>query len=67
MKGEEFKRYAASLRSKNATYKRLKKELDDWTAEFGVLMRTQQILQEQAAGLRDAIEEAEKQGGSARE
>jgi hypothetical protein len=62
LKGEEFKRYANSLRGKNATYKRMKKELDDQTAEYGVLMRTQQILQEQEGGLREAIDEAEKRG-----
>jgi hypothetical protein len=67
LKGEEFKRYANSLRGKNATYKRMKKELDDRTAEYGVLMRTQQILQEQEGGLREAIDEAEKRGGKTSE
>lgn len=42
---EEFKRYVANLRGKNAAYKALKAELSALKAEYGVLARTEELLQ----------------------
>jgi intraflagellar transport protein 81 len=44
MRGEEFKQYANTLRSKTAHYKQLKKELASIRAESVVLSRTEAIL-----------------------
>ena len=48
-KGEELKQYVELLRGKSATYKALKEEMDDMSVEYGVLMRTQQLLEQQIA------------------
>ena len=41
LKGEEFRKYASELRGKTAQYKRMKQELAELRAEWGVLSRTQ--------------------------
>ncbi|KAG0618377.1 hypothetical protein M758_4G058900 [Ceratodon purpureus] len=46
-RGEELKQYVELLRGKTATYKTLKKEVDDMTNEYDILIRTQQLLEQQ--------------------
>eukprot|EP00899_Mesostigma_viride_P025341 jgi/Mesvir1/5992/Mv00741-RA.1 len=65
LKGEDFKRYAASLRGKSQTYTKLKKELADLRTEYGVLVRTEGILSEQAAQLTERVGDIEKKRGVA--
>lgn len=43
LKGQAFKEYAAKLREKNATYKRLRAEYDKQVADLGILQRTEQV------------------------
>jgi chromosome segregation ATPase len=50
-RGEDLKQYVEALRGKSATYKALKKELDDIAAENGVLVRTQHLLEHQLAAV----------------
>ncbi|XP_073387815.1 uncharacterized protein [Physcomitrium patens] len=49
-RGEDLKQYVELLRGKSATYKALKKELDDKATDYGVLVRTKRLLEQQAAG-----------------
>lgn len=51
--GDDFKQYVEQLRSKSATYKKMKTEIDELAAEHGVLLRTQELLEQQ---LSSAIE-----------
>lgn len=51
MRGEEFKQYASTLRSKTAHYKQLKKELAGIRAESVVLSRTEAILKSRCPDL----------------
>lgn len=44
LKGEDFKRYVNKLRSKSTIYKKKRSELAELRAESGVLMRTDDIL-----------------------
>lgn len=60
LKGEEFKKYASSLRGKSNTYKRMKAELADIRAEWGVLNRTEQILKSKEGNLGDFLAKLEK-------
>ena len=48
LKGEEFRKYASELRGKTAQYKRMKQELAELRSEWGVLSRTQAILEGEA-------------------
>eukprot|EP01065_Artemidia_motanka_P032809 TRINITY_DN39794_c0_g1_i1.p1 TRINITY_DN39794_c0_g1~~TRINITY_DN39794_c0_g1_i1.p1 ORF type:complete len:724 (+),score=317.56 TRINITY_DN39794_c0_g1_i1:74-2245(+) len=43
-KGEDFNKYANSLRDKSSKYKMMKAELNELRSEFGVLQRTEEIL-----------------------
>ena len=40
LRGDDFKRYVASLRGKSNTYKKRRAELSEYRAEYGVLSRT---------------------------
>lgn len=44
LKGEDFDKYANSLRGKSTKYKMMKAELNELRSEFGVLQRTEEIL-----------------------
>lgn len=55
-RGEDLKQYVELLRGKSITYKVLKKEMDDMAAEYGVLLRTQQLLERQAVDLPDLLD-----------
>ncbi|CAM6116215.1 unnamed protein product [Calypogeia fissa] len=46
-RGEDFKQYVDQLRMKSATYKKMKKEIDDLEAEHGGLVKTQEFLEQQ--------------------
>ena len=45
LRGDDFKRYVASLRGKSNTYKKKRAELSEYRAEYGVLSRTLELLQ----------------------
>ena len=45
LRGDDFKRYVASLRGKSNTYKKKRAELSEYRAEFGVLSRTLELIQ----------------------
>uniref|UniRef100_A0AAY4CPZ2 Intraflagellar transport protein 81 homolog n=1 Tax=Denticeps clupeoides TaxID=299321 RepID=A0AAY4CPZ2_9TELE len=46
IRGDEFKRYVAKMRSKNTTYKKKRQEIAELRAEYGVLQRTEEILKQ---------------------
>lgn len=50
-RGEDLKQYVELLRNKSTVYKEHKKEIDEMAAEYGVLLRTQQLLEQQAIGV----------------
>ncbi|XP_041957485.1 intraflagellar transport protein 81 homolog [Alosa sapidissima] len=63
IRGDEFKRYVAKMRSKNVGYKKKKQELDSLKGEYGVLQRTEEILkQRHDAGLQQ-LQSVEAQKG----
>merc|ERR1719267_303740 len=47
LKGDDFRKYASELRGKTAQYKRMKAELAELRAEWGVVSRTEGILKAQ--------------------
>lgn len=63
LKGEEFRKYASELRGKTAQYKRMKAELAELRAEWGVLSRTQAILAQEAGTVSAVLGEAEAKRG----
>jgi len=63
LKGEEFRRYASELRGKTAQYKRMKQELAELRTEWGVLSRTQAILEAEAQKVAAFLGEAEARRG----
>ena len=63
LKGEEFKKYANSLRGKGNQYKKLKSELAEMRAEWGVLNRTEQLLKSRESNLKDFLLSVEKSKG----
>jgi len=63
LKGEEFRKYASELRGKTAQYKRMKQELAELRAEWGVLSRTQAILEAEAKKVSSFLGEAEARRG----
>jgi len=63
LKGEEFRKYATELRGKTAQYKRMKQELAELRAEWGVLSRTQAILDAEAKKVSSFLGEAEARRG----
>ena len=63
LKGEEFRKYASELRGKTAQYKRMKQELAELRAEWGVLSRTQAILDAEAKKVSSFLGEAEARRG----
>jgi len=65
LKGEDFRKYATELRSKTAQWKRMKAELAELRAEWGVLSRTEAILGSQDSQLSMSLGEAEARRGVA--
>lgn len=63
MRREEFKAYAATLRTKTNTYKALKQELADVRQETVVLARTEQILKSRAGDLDEFLRKLEERRG----
>lgn len=55
-RGEDLKQYVEVLRNKSTMYKEFKKEIDEMIAEYGVLLRTQQLLEQQAIGVPDFVD-----------
>ncbi|KAJ3020677.1 Intraflagellar transport protein 81 [Thoreauomyces humboldtii] len=62
-KGEEFKRYVAELRTKSTFYKQKKAELSAITAEFGILQRSEEILENRQHGMEESLTALEKRHG----
>jgi intraflagellar transport protein 81 len=62
LKGDDFKRYVASLRGKSNTYKKKRAELSEHRAEYGVLSRTLEIIQSKQERMLQSLSafEAEK-------
>jgi intraflagellar transport protein 81 len=60
---DEFKQYAASLRNKTNSYKRMKAELRDVRAEMALLSRTEQILKSRAGNIDDLMRKLESEQG----
>eukprot|EP00744_Colponema_vietnamica_P009485 GILI01013478.1.p1 GENE.GILI01013478.1~~GILI01013478.1.p1 ORF type:complete len:484 (-),score=209.06 GILI01013478.1:89-1456(-) len=65
LKGEEFKKYATSLRGKTNTFKRMKAELAEFKSERIVLSRTETILKSRATNLDEYVKGLEKKKGVA--
>jgi len=63
LKGEDFRKYATELRGKTAQYKRMKSELSELRAEWGLLSRTESLLREQESGISSKLGEAEARRG----
>ncbi|XP_012673245.1 intraflagellar transport protein 81 homolog [Clupea harengus] len=63
IRGDEFKRYVAKMRSKNVGYKKKRQDIDILKAEYGVLQRSEEILkQRHEAGLQQ-LQSVEAQKG----
>jgi intraflagellar transport protein 81 len=58
-KSDDFKRYTANLRGKTANYGKQRAELSELRAEYGVLYRTEQLLQAQARAVGASLARAE--------
>ena len=63
LKGDDFRKYAAELRSKTAQYKRMKAELSELQAESLVVSRTVDLLKAQDNQLAGRLGEAEARRG----
>ena len=63
MKRDDFRTYAAQLRTKNTQYKQMKKQLDEIKAEVTILDRTRHILKGQAGDVSDLLADLEKRKG----
>ena len=63
MKRDDFKQYAANLRSKNAQYKSTKRLLNEYKNECKVLANTKRILESQAEDLGEFMQNLEKSKG----
>ena len=63
LREDEFKRYVAKLRTMNTEFKQKKAELSVWTAEYGVIARTEEILKSRAQNTEELVELLEKKKG----
>lgn len=63
MKKDDFKQYAATLRTKNIQFKAMKKSLDEIKAEVTVLDRTKAILKDKAGDVDHLLKDLEKKKG----
>jgi intraflagellar transport protein 81 len=65
MKKDDFRQYAAQLRTKNTEFKKMKKTLDEVKSEVTVLDRTKQIIKEKAGDVEEVLYNLERQHGVA--
>jgi intraflagellar transport protein 81 len=63
MKKDDFRQYAASLRTKNTQFKSMKKQLEEIKSEVVVLDRTKQILKSKAGDVDEFLRDLEKKQG----
>ncbi|KAL2092766.1 hypothetical protein ACEWY4_012564 [Coilia grayii] len=63
IRGDEFKRYVAKMRSKNVGYKKKKADLDSMRAEYGVLQRTEELLKHRHDAALEQLQSVEAQKG----
>ncbi|XP_054852959.1 intraflagellar transport protein 81 homolog isoform X1 [Eublepharis macularius] len=63
LKGDEFKRYVNKLRSKNTVYKKKRLEIAEITAEYGVLQRTEELLQQRHEDIQQQLKAIEDKKG----
>ncbi|KAK3884798.1 hypothetical protein Pcinc_010945 [Petrolisthes cinctipes] len=63
LRGEEFKRYVNKLRGKSSVYKMKRAEISELRAEYGILSRTQEILQAKDAQILEQLNAMEAQMG----
>jgi len=63
LRGDDFKRYVASLRGKSNTYKKKRAELSEYRAEFGVLSRTFELIQGKNERLQQSLSRFEAERG----
>lgn len=63
LKGDDFKRYVTSLRTKSNLYKEKRAELSELKAEYGVLSRTAEVLREREEHLHRQVEALEREKG----
>lgn len=63
LREEEFKRYVNKLRGMNTEFKKKKAEISALKAEYGVLVRTEEILRSKADNTDKLIERLERQKG----
>ncbi|XP_060106128.1 intraflagellar transport protein 81 homolog [Heteronotia binoei] len=63
LKGDEFKRYVNKLRSKNTLYKKKRLEIAEITAEYGILQRTEELLQQRHEDVQQQLQAIEAKKG----
>ncbi|XP_020603042.1 intraflagellar transport protein 81 homolog [Orbicella faveolata] len=63
LKGDEFKRYVNKLRGKSTVYKKKRQELAELRAEYGVLARTEEILQGKDESFQQQLSNLESKKG----
>ena len=63
LKGEEYKKFAANMRQKSTTYRRMKAEWQELREELGRLQRSEQILEKRDATLSDELRGKERAAG----
>ena len=63
LRGDDFKRYVASLRDKSNNYKKKRSDLSDLRSEYGVLTRTLEILEQRSSRLQHSLSALEAEKG----
>lgn len=63
LRGDEYSKYVSEVRGRTAQYKRMKLELGELRAEWGLLSRTVSILSEQETGVSAKLSEVEARRG----
>ncbi|XP_046904575.1 intraflagellar transport protein 81 homolog [Hypomesus transpacificus] len=63
IRGDEFKRFLAKLRSKGTVYKKKRQEIAEMKAEFGVLQRTEEVLRQRHEAGQQQLQSVEAQKG----
>ncbi|XP_018587006.1 intraflagellar transport protein 81 homolog [Scleropages formosus] len=63
VRGDEFKRFVAKLRTKGTVFKKKRQELAELRAEYGVLQRTEEILKQRHEAIQQQLESIEAQRG----
>ena len=65
LRGDDFKRYVASLRGKSNSYKKKRAELSELRAEYGVLSRTLELIHAKNERLQQSLSTFESEKGIA--